>query len=64
MVLKMASEVMLKKEKRLKRLRMKEESEKGSSEGAMSAYRKRMKRRMEQESFLVIIVSRLVSVVI
>ena len=42
-----ASEVMMKKEKRLKRLRMKEEAEKGSSE---SSYRKRMKRRMEQEA--------------
>ena len=60
----MASEVMLKKEKRLKRLRMKEESEKGSSEGAMSAYRKRMKRRMEQESFLVMIVDLFHSLVI
>ena len=44
----MSSEVMMKKEKRLKRLRMKEESEKG--EGTMSAYRKRMKRRMELEA--------------
>ena len=57
----MASEVMMKKEKRMKRLRMKEESEKGSSEGAMSSYRKRMKRRMEQGSFLVRKICRITS---
>ena len=44
------TEVMLKKERRLKRLRGKEEEKAGADGSSMSSYRKRMKKRLEQEA--------------